>query len=797
MLNRKRLGELLVDACIISQRQLDEALQVQKHNPQLIGQILIEMGWTTEERVCRAVSELLHVDYVDVGSALVSQEVVQLAPENLAAKRNILPLFVQDKTLYVAMENPMDVDVIQRMEFSTGMQIKPLIAPPSQLRETVRKHYDVDEYIGSMLGHMPSEEDVRVGNEESDTEGTVDVNEVRKISEGSQVIRLANLIIADGIKKRASDIHLEPSSHDLNVRYRVDGLLTKGIHVPKWLQLPLISRIKVISGMDIAERRKPQDGRIKATFANRKIDLRVSTLRTNFGEKIVIRILDKSSSSQDLAALGMSHRHLHLYRSMLRQPQGWILVTGPTGSGKTTTLYASLHAIKDNTKNIVTVEDPIEYQLEGISQVQINPKAGLTFASGLRSILRQDPNVILIGEIRDHETAEIAMQASETGHLVLSTLHTNDAVSTVHRLFSLGLSSDLVASNLLVVLAQRLVRKICPHCKIEYSPTDEELQELGRVYSREPQLKLYKGQGCAFCENSGHHGQLALYEVFVQNERLRDAIAQRPTKQELRRLSRSSGMKTLLEDGIDKMRQGITSLEEVLRVCPLEPDEQPESLRCPECGNALGTSETVCPSCSYVLHKNCHKCRGILEKAWKFCPNCGERVPEHARKEPPAHIPGSNEQKEIQQNEGQAPLPDKSTIQILTAEDDRPVLEMLQTLLTQQGYQVIQAVDGEEAFEKILSEHPDLVILDVDMPKQNGFSVCKHIRSNVETMFTPVIMLTAKDSVEEKMQGLECGADEYLTKPFDAFLLLDRIENALLQRHSQTPSENEDVNSEE
>ena len=796
MATRKRLGELLVEACIISQKQLDEALHVQKNNPQLIGQILVEMGWTSEERVCRAVSELLHVDYVDVGSALVSQEVVQLAPENIAAKRNILPLFVQDKTLYVAMENPLDVDVIQRMEFSTGMQIKPLIAPPSQLRETVRKHYDVDEYIGSMLGNVTDEEDVSVEEEKGGAGGTVDVSEVRKISEGSQVIRLANLIIADGIKKRASDIHLEPGSHDLNVRYRVDGLLTKGIHVPKWLQLPLISRIKVISGLDIAEHRKPQDGRIRATFAKRKIDLRVSTLPTNFGEKIVIRILDTHNSSHDLAALGMSQRHLHLYRSMLRQPQGWILVTGPTGSGKTTTLYASLHALKDNTKNIMTVEDPIEYQLEGINQVQINPRAGLTFASGLRSILRQDPNVILLGEIRDHETAEIAMQAAETGHLVLSTLHTNDAVSTVNRLFSLGLSPDLVASNLLVVIAQRLVRRICPRCKIEYSPTDEELQELGGAYPRDPHLKFYRGQGCAYCEQNGYHGQLALYEVFVQNERIRDAIAQHPTKQALRRLSRSNGMKTLLEDGLDKVKQGMTTLEEVLRVCPLDPEEQRESLNCPQCGKPLDSSEAVCPSCGYVQHEHCHKCQGMLEKEWKFCPHCGARVPKHARTEL-AQLSQSNERRSGKQEGQETLLEEKSSIRILTAEDDPLVLEMLQTLLDQQGYQVIQAVDGDDALEKILKAPPDLVILDIEMPKQSGFSVCKQIRSNVETMFMPVIMLTAKDSVEEKMQGLECGADEYLTKPFDAFTLLNRIENALLQRRSQKQNEQEDANNEE
>ncbi|PID56355.1 type II secretion system protein GspE [candidate division KSB3 bacterium] len=627
MPKRKRLGDVLVEACIISQAQLNAALEVQKHHPQLIGQILVEMGWTTEVLVCRAVSELLNIRYVDLSSALISQEVVQLAPEALALQRNILPLFVQDKILYLAMENPLDVDIIQRMEFITGMQVKPLIAPPGQIRDIVRKHYYVDDYVDSMIGNVPREDDVSlVQQEEGEAEGMLDVSEVRKISEGSQVIRLANLIISDGIKKRASDIHLEPGSRYLNVRYRVDGLLTSGIHVPRWLQLPLVSRIKVISGLDIAERRKPQDGRIWVSFAQRKIDLRVSTLPTNFGETVVIRILDTKHSTHDLAALGMSSRSLRLYRSMLRQPQGWILVTGPTGSGKTTTLYASLHAIKDTTKNIMTVEDPIEYQLEGINQVQINPKAGLTFASGLRSILRQDPNVILLGEIRDRETAEIAMQASETGHLVLSTLHTNDAVSTVNRLFSLGISPDLVASNLLVIIAQRLVRKICLYCRKVYTPAPEELEILEHIHVETSELRFYKGQGCAACDHSGYYGQIALYEVLVQNDRIRDAIAQRPTKQALKRLGRLYGMTILLEDGLDKVRQGITTIEEVLRVCPVEPDIAHEALCCPECSAPLDNSKALCSACGYVLHISCRSCHSVLENDWTFCPYCGTQV---------------------------------------------------------------------------------------------------------------------------------------------------------------------------
>ncbi|GAK59180.1 type IV pilus biogenesis protein PilB [Candidatus Vecturithrix granuli] len=770
---KKRLGELLVEACIITQAQLEEALQVQEGKQQLLGQILVEMGWVSEQEICRAVSELLHVRYVDVDGALISQEVVQLAPERLAAKRNILPLFIQDKTLYLAMENPLDVDVIQRIEFHTGMQVRPLIAPPSQLRETVRKHYNVDEYVGSMLEHVAEKTSINVENQEN-RDQSVDISEVRKISEGSQVVKLANLLIADGIKKRASDIHIESTAKHVNVRYRIDGLLSRGIRVPHWLQLPLISRLKVIAGMDIAEHRKPQDGRIRVTYDQRKIDLRVSTLLTNFGEKVVIRILDQKTSAHDLTRLGIAPRQLNLLRKTLQQPQGWILVTGPTGSGKTTTLYASLNAIKDVTKNIVTVEDPIEYQLEGINQVQVNPKAGLTFASGLRSILRQDPNVILVGEIRDAETAEIAMQAAETGHLVLSTLHTNDAVSTVNRLFHLGLAPDVLASNLLAVIAQRLVRRICPHCKTSYTPTKEELSQIG-LSDHQSVFTCYKGNGCPACQQSGYYGQIGVYEMFMQSDQISEEIANRPTQIALKRLARQAGMQTMLEDGIEKIKEGITTIEEVVRVCPVDHDEVSATPACSE------NEEIVVKTAQMCLH-----CQANLDRAWRFCPFCGTRIV----------VSADMASQKLLEKSTVIPLQqtvDPYATRILTADDEAPVREMLKLLLTQQGYHVLQAEDGEEALAKIHAELPDMVILDVNMPKKNGFDVCKTIRSTMSTMFMPVVMLTAQDTVEEKLQGLSSGADDYITKPFNAEEFLARIETVLRRSYHHFPEEQHEL----
>ena len=772
MARKKRIGEVLVEACLISPEQLDEALRLQQGQGKLLGQILVDLGWINEYEVCRAVAELLNIRFIDIEDALISQDVVQLAPEELAARRSILPLFIQDKTLYLAMENPLDIDVIQRIEFRTSMQVVPLIAPPSQLRETIRKHYNVEEYIGSMLTHV-QEAPVCVETETEEADDSVDISEVKKVSEGSQIVKLANLIISDGVKRRASDIHIEPTANGMNVRYRVDGMLMRGVQVPSWLQLPLTSRLKVLAGMDIAERRKPQDGRIRVRYAKRKIDLRVSTLLTNFGEKVVIRILDSKTSAHDLTRLGIASEHLDLYRNLMTQPQGWILVTGPTGSGKTTTLYASLNAIKDDTKNIVTVEDPIEYQLEGINQVQVNPKAGLTFASGLRSILRQDPNVILVGEIRDAETAMIAMQASETGHLVLSTLHTNDSISTVNRLFNLGISADLVASNLLVVIAQRLVRRICLKCKTQYTPDARELQQIGLYDGYQSSFIAYKGNGCATCKQTGYYGQIGLYELLVPNDRLRGTIAQRPTKHVLKKLAIETGMKTMLDDGIEKIRQGITTIEEVARVCYVEPEEAAKTLECPECGTIVAETEPLCPSCQHHFYETCGHCEARLEEPWIFCPFCGFQ-------KPGAQVPGPLLTQRVSTSE----IP-KQEIRIVAADDDDIVRSMVKLLLETRGYQVISAVDGEDALQKIRAELPDLAILDVIMPNLDGFSVCQAVRSSVDTMFIPIVMLTGQDSLEEKQRGLSSGADDYITKPFQADDLLARIEAALQRSYRQ------------
>ncbi|MCP4396323.1 MAG: Flp pilus assembly complex ATPase component [bacterium] len=738
MTQRKRLGECLVEASVITEEQLQEVLALQKKSRKRLGQLLLGLKWASEEEVCQAVSRVLSIDYVNIDEAQISQDVVQLIPEALAVEQNILPLFIQNKTLYLAMENPLDINVIQRVEFLAGMQIKPVIALSSHLEEVIRRHYDVEEYVGNMLARMTDQGEVSVEQSPDPmdvVEGAEELGDLRELSEGSQTVKLVNMLIADGIKKRATDIHIEPNAKNMSVRYRVDGMLTGAIPILKWFQLPMTSRIKVIAGMDITEQRKPQDGRIKVNYASRGVDLRVSTLPSNFGEKVVLRILDKETSSHDLKRLGISQEHLDLYSAILRQPHGWILVTGPTGSGKTTTLYASLNTIRDTSKSIVTVEDPIEYQLEGINQVQVNPRAGLTFANGLRSILRQDPDIILVGEIRDTETASTAMQAAETGHLVLSTLHTNDAFSTINRLFNLEISADLVASNLMAVVAQRLARKICPKCKTEYVPDTQELQQIGISESMAAGVTFYKGLGCEVCLDTGYYGRIGLYEIFAPNTDLRNLIAERPSPHVLKQQALKAGMKNMLQDGIEKVLQGVTSIAEVARVC------------------AVG-QETL---------------QAILKSSDDQKRTAPSEASEKSDQIDAAQPKSASEQKG----------------RILLAEDDAATRKTISILLKQHGYEVIQTKDGEEALKKIRASQPDLILLDIDMPKHDGFAVCKETRSHMETMFVPIIMLTARDSVEEKIKGLSLGADDYITKPFHPDELVVRIDSVLRRSAQQ------------
>lgn len=552
MFGRRKLGEILIELGYIDATQLNEALQEQQRGGGLIGEVLLRMGYIDADQLAEARAEQYDVDYEKVTPESVQPEAISRVPASLAKSLQVLPLRIEDNKLVVAMVNPLDVDAIDVLQRHTGMYVKVVYTNPEHLLRAVDFHYSETAASSESLDEVISE----VGSLSEGEEESLD--DLRRAMEDAPVVRIVNLLLVEAINGRASDIHLEPRRTHMEVRYRIDGELQHVRNIPRNLMAACISRIKVMADMDIAERRVPQDGRITIKVESRQVDLRVSTLPIQYGERVVMRVLDRDRSLRRLNELGFSPRNLTTFRWLLQQPNGIILVTGPTGSGKTTTLYAALREIRSVTRNIITCEDPIEYELEGINQSNVNEKVGLTFAAQLRAILRQDPDVVLVGEIRDQETAEIACRAAMTGHLVLSTLHTNDAVSAIPRLIDMGVEPFLISSSLVGVVAQRLVRVICPHCKQEYEPTLAEIQVIGR-----PVERLYRGAGCSACGGRGYLGRISVHEVLVVDEEIRALTVQRAPSSQILEVAVRKGMIPMAEDGIEKAIQGITTLDEV------------------------------------------------------------------------------------------------------------------------------------------------------------------------------------------------------------------------------------------
>jgi len=564
--SRKRIGEILVELGYLTQEQLNKALEVvqatkssRDHSRELIGKVLINMGLINEEQLAQAIARQWNIPFVDLSNIDLSLEIARTVPEDVCRRYKLIPVGKEGERLFIAMADPLDVYAIDHVRLITGFIVEPRVATESSIQAAIDKIFGVEKSVKEALEQIEDLPGAKVPTEEE-----IAVEELREIADQAPIVRLVNLIITQAVRERATDIHIEPRKSDIAVRYRVDGILHNSRLVPKHLHPAITSRIKIISGMNIAERRIPQDGRIPLNVDGKEIDLRVSTLPTIFGEKIVMRILDKSSTLLSLSQLGFQHEAQMVFERIINQPYGMILITGPTGSGKTTTLYAVLRQLNSPEKNLITVEDPVEYQLTGVNQVQINPKANLTFANSLRSILRQDPDIIMVGEIRDSETAEIAINAALTGHLVLSTLHTNDAPSAITRLVDMGIEPFLIASSLIGVTAQRLVRKICPYCKIEYTPHIDSLSFLDLEIPKN--VKLYRGHGCDKCQGKGYMGRTALQEVMVVDESIKTLILERASSSMIKEQARKNGMRTLLEDGWAKALEGITTVEEVLRV---------------------------------------------------------------------------------------------------------------------------------------------------------------------------------------------------------------------------------------
>jgi len=554
----KQLGEILLDEGLVTQEQLLAALDEQVIRGSSLGRVLVEAGVLTESQLVSALAQQVGLQFVDLDEYPVDSAAVSAVPGGLCRSYTVLPIGYQNGSILLAMADPGNVLALDDVRQITRMQVTPVVATHEDLSRALDRFIRADGEMDNLANELSAQQE----DEQLDLSNLGDA-----VDDDAPIVRYVNLIVTQAITDRASDIHIEPTEHDLLVRYRIDGVLHEMQRSPKSTQAAVTSRVKILSDIDIAERRKPQDGRMSVTHNGRKIDLRVATLPTVWGEKIVMRILDNSTASLDLRDLSFGEDNYQIYKESYTKPYGMILVTGPTGSGKSTTLYATLNAVSRPEINVITVEDPVEYRLPGINQVQVNPKAGLTFAGALRSILRSDPDVVLLGEIRDHETAQIAIEAALTGHLVLSTLHTNDAPSAVTRLTEMGIEPFLVGSALDCVVAQRLARKLCDKCKEEYLPTPEELAAARFPWEEGQQIPvLHRPGGCTACSNTGYRGRIALHEVMNVTEDIERLAVTHASSADIAKVAQEQGMKSLREDGWLKVLDGRTSIEEILRV---------------------------------------------------------------------------------------------------------------------------------------------------------------------------------------------------------------------------------------
>jgi type IV pilus assembly protein PilB len=567
---KKPIGQILLDRGLITQEQLDEALTIQGSTSDKIGRILVDKGYVKEKDVLRAYAEQIGVPFVELDRSQIDEQASKSIPQSMIQRHSAIPIKRDGNRLVVAMADPTNVFALDDIRLMTGYEVEPVLASPEDIAAVQRSDSTAamsDESLQTALQALGVGGGASIDTEVMSGAGVdEDVDRAQQLAEEAPIIRVVNVIIQTAIKERASDIHIEPDRRGVRVRYRIDGVLHERMNIPKYVHAPLISRIKIMADMNIAERRVPLDGRIHVRHEGKDYDLRVSTLPTVFGEKAVMRILDQSSVLIGLNKLGMFPEVQAEVETIIVQPNGMFLSTGPTGSGKTTTQYAILNKINSVEKNIITIEDPVEYQLPGINQVHVNRKAGLTFANAMRHFLRQDPDIIMVGEIRDLETAEIAVQAALTGHLVLSTLHTNDAPSAVTRLVDMGVEPFLISASVAAVLAQRLARKICPNCKEQYRPPVEALTRVGFRVADAEDVVFYRGRGCEQCMHTGYYGRIGIFELMLMNEEIQDLVVKRAPLSEIVEAAIANGMKTLKQDGFEKVIEGMTTIEEVMRV---------------------------------------------------------------------------------------------------------------------------------------------------------------------------------------------------------------------------------------
>jgi type IV pilus assembly protein PilB len=625
---RKRIGELLVETGLLSEENLTRALSEQRTERKKLGDVIVSLGFATEEEIAQALSLQLGIPMVDLTHTPVEPQAIELIPERVARKHLIVPISLEGRDLNVAMADPLSFEAFEDVRFASGYTLKTSIATRSGILWAIDQHYHLGSSLNTIVQDIAEECMVEVVQDPKESNGK-DVDDLRKKSEAAPIIRMVNLFVAEAVAQGASDIHAEPTKTTLKIRNRVDGVLRKSLELPKWVQGAVISRIKIMAKMDIAEKRLPQDGRIGVRVGATELDLRVSTMPATHGEKVVIRVLDSANSQIPFESMGMPEEELRQLETLICRPQGILLVTGPTGSGKTTTLYAALNRIKSEERNITTIEDPIEYEIAGVNQVLIQEKIGLTFAATLRAMLRQDPDVIMLGEMRDLETTTIAMQAALTGHLVLSTMHTNSSAATVTRLRNLGIPPYLIGSTLIGIVSQRLVRVICPKCRVQEKPSEQDLARVGLAKSKTDEITFYQGEGCPSCGGTGYRGRTGIFEVLPFHQQMRDLVIAKGSETDIRQLAVANGMTTLGRAALEKVKAGVTTLSELYRVVETEEEF---GAGCPHCGTSLGPDFVICPGCGHSLVSSCPSCRKMVSPEWKFCPYCRQDAVTEDRK---------------------------------------------------------------------------------------------------------------------------------------------------------------------
>ena len=716
--------------------------------PISLWETAVQRRLVTDDQVLSAIATRFRLPLADLSQ--IDARVTGVISEQLARRFTVVPLGQTDSYLEVATANPFDIDAEKVLAFATGREVRMLLASPARLRVKLDEIYrSGEEIVSRLLAGIHEEAEVKELSQEEEDYAAASAEEASQ----RPIIRLVDMMLADGVMSRASDIHVEPIEGGVVVRYRIDGVLRQVMKVPRNAGVPLISRIKIMSGLDIADRLRPQDGRARVSVNGEAVDLRVSTLPASLGEKVVIRILSQRTTVLNLESLGMHPDEQEAVKRLLTHKEGIILVTGPTGSGKTTTLYSALRLVQNEGVNIVTVEDPVEYRLgQNIVQVQVHDKAGLTFASALRSILRQDPDVVLVGEIRDQETAQIALQASLTGHLVLSTLHTNDAPNAVTRLVDMGMEPYKIASALRGVVAQRLMRRLCKAC---FKPREEPVPErLARFVP--PGTKLLRAVGCPECAMTGYRGRFSIMEVLAMNSELERRIGEGSTADLIAEAARAIGMRSLFDSGLRHVLAGDSTLEELLRVADLPPEEDSRRAPARGAGRAAAPPSTAGPTPPAPA-----KASSSLSLDFAEALELVDELPDGAAPAAAARGAGTC---------------------VLLVEDEDQLRRVMKDLLERDGYTVAEARDGVQALDQVDRLAPDVIILDLNLPGLDGYSVLTQLRSRPATRSIPVVVLTAKGDEDNEVRVFGLGADDFITKPFRAKALSARLE-AVLGRH--------------